>query len=130
MRLTTLPVTRAPRGNLLFHHGSRGRRSSCFRPREMRSFSRSKLRTLTVDGVPDLEEVGGVAHPAVGQVGDVQQAVQAAQVHEDAVVGDILDHALHDLALFQGGQQGGLGFALDLLQQAPGGRGPRCAACG
>jgi hypothetical protein len=29
-----------------------------------------------------------------GHVGDVQQAVDAAQIHEGAVVGEVLDHAL------------------------------------
>ena len=36
-----------------------------------------------------------------GDVGDVQQAVDAAEVHERAVVGDVLDHAVDDLALFE-----------------------------
>ncbi len=39
--------------------------------------------------------------PAPGDVGDVQQAVDAAQVHECAVVGDVLDHAVDDLTLFE-----------------------------
>ena len=34
-------------------------------------------------------------------VGDVQQAVDAAQIHERAVVGDVLDHALDDGAFLQ-----------------------------
>ena len=34
-------------------------------------------------------------------VGDVQQAVDAAEVHERAVVGDVLDHAVDDLTLFE-----------------------------
>ena len=38
-------------------------------------------------------------------VGDVQQAVDAAEVHERAVVGDVLDHALAHLALVQLGHQ-------------------------
>jgi hypothetical protein len=36
-----------------------------------------------------------------GDVGDVQQAVDAAQVHERAVVGDVLDHAFHGSGLLQ-----------------------------
>src|SRR6185312_14434258 len=36
-----------------------------------------------------------------GDVGDVEQAVDAAQVHERAVVGDVLDHAVDDLTLFE-----------------------------
>ena len=40
-----------------------------------------------------------------GHVGDVQQAVDAAQVQEGAVVGQVLDHALDLHALFQVLQQ-------------------------
>ena len=36
-----------------------------------------------------------------GDVGDVQQAVDAAEIDERAVVGDVLDHAVDDLALFE-----------------------------
>ncbi len=39
--------------------------------------------------------------PPPGHVGDVQQAVDAAQVQERAVIGEILDHAVHDLAFLQ-----------------------------
>jgi hypothetical protein len=42
-----------------------------------------------------------VAHAAPGQVGDVQQAVDAAEVDERTVVGDVLDDALDDRALFE-----------------------------
>jgi hypothetical protein len=40
-----------------------------------------------------------MAHAAPGHVGDVQQAVDAAQVHEHAEVGDVLDDALAHLAV-------------------------------
>jgi hypothetical protein len=36
-----------------------------------------------------------------GDVGDVQQPVDAAKVHERTVVGDVLDHAVDDLTLFE-----------------------------
>src|SRR3546814_1327256 len=36
-----------------------------------------------------------------GDVGDVQQAVDAAEIDEGAVIGDVLDDALEDLALAQ-----------------------------
>ena len=42
---------------------------------------------------------------APGQIGDVQQAVDAAQVDERAVVGDVLDDALDHGAFGQGLQQ-------------------------
>ena len=44
-------------------------------------------------------------HAPPGEVGDVQQAVDAAQVHERAVVGDVLDDALDHRALGQGLEQ-------------------------
>ena len=36
-----------------------------------------------------------------GDIGDVQQAVDAAEVDERTVIGDVLDHAVDDLALFE-----------------------------
>ena len=54
-----------------------------------------------VDLVVDLEELGRVRDAAPRHVGDVQQAVDAAEVDERAVVGDVLDHAAEDLALGQ-----------------------------
>jgi hypothetical protein len=44
-----------------------------------------------------------------GHVGDVQQTIDATQIHEGAVIGQILDHALDLHALLQLLQQG---FAL------------------
>src|SRR5690606_26773245 len=49
----------------------------------------------------DLDHLGGMAHALPRHVGDVQQAVDAAQVHERAVVGEVLDHALELGALDQ-----------------------------
>ena len=46
-------------------------------------------------------------------VRDVEQAVDAAEVHEGAVLGDVLDRAHEDLALFEGLQ--GLALALGVL---------------
>ena len=40
-----------------------------------------------------------------GDVGDVQQAVDAAQIDEGAVIGDVLDHAGEDLPFLQRGDQ-------------------------
>src|SRR5438309_2918956 len=37
--------------------------------------------------------------PLVGNVGDVEQAVDAAEIDKGAVIRDVLDHALNDLAL-------------------------------
>ena len=35
------------------------------------------------------------------RVGDVQQAVDAAEINERTVFGDVLDHAVDDLTLFE-----------------------------
>ncbi len=39
------------------------------------------------------------------QVGNVQQAIDTAQVYERTVIGNILDHALNDLAFLEVSQQ-------------------------
>ncbi len=69
-------------------------------PSEMRWVSGLILTicTLTCRRRPGLRRVVD-ALPA--HVGDVQQAVDAAQVHERAVVGDVLDHAFAHFAFVQ-----------------------------
>ena len=52
-----------------------------------------------VDFVVDLEELRRMADAAPRHVGDVQQAVDAAEVDERAVVGDVLHRAAQHLAL-------------------------------
>src|SRR5262245_60321677 len=52
-----------------------------------------------VDFLVDLEELRRMRHAAPRHVGDVEQAVDAAQIDERAVIGDVLDHAAEDLAL-------------------------------
>src|SRR6266568_3071282 len=49
----------------------------------------------------DLEHLRRVADAAPAHVGDMEQAVDAAQVDEGAVVGEVLHHALQDGALLQ-----------------------------
>ena len=48
--------------------------------------------------VADREDLGRVVHVAPGQLGDVDQAVDAVEVHERAEVDDVRDRALHDHA--------------------------------
>ena len=59
------------------------------------------LDDLDLHLLADIEHLGRVIDPAPGDVGDVQQAVDAAEVDEGAVVGDVLHHAVDDLALFE-----------------------------
>ena len=51
-----------------------------------------------LDLLADGEHLGRVIDAPPGDVGDMQQAVDAAEVDERAVVGDVLDRALDDLA--------------------------------
>ena len=63
----------------------------------------------------------GMADALPGHVGDVQQTVEAAEVDEHAVFGDVLGLALDDLAFGQGLEQSGaLGVAFFFKQHAAG----------
>jgi hypothetical protein len=56
---------------------------------------------LHLDGLADGEHFGRMVDAAPGHVGDVQQAVDAAEINERTVIGDVLDHAVDNLALFE-----------------------------
>ncbi len=60
---------------------------------------------LGFDLVADLEHFARMLDALPRQVGDVQQAVDAAEVDERAVIGEVLDHALDGLAFFQTREQ-------------------------
>jgi hypothetical protein len=64
-----------------------------------------ELEHLDVDLVTDLDHLGRMLDALPGHVGDVQQAVDAAQVDERTVFGEVLDDTLDDLAFLQGFQQ-------------------------
>ena len=70
-----------------------------------------ELQDLGVELLADLHHFARVADTAPGHVGDVQQAVDAAEVDERAVLGDVLDHAVDDRAFVQRLQQLGALFA-------------------
>ena len=55
---------------------------------------------LDFDLLTQLDHLGGMAHTAPRHVGDVQQAIDAAQVHEHAEVSDVLDGSHADLTFF------------------------------
>src|SRR5690554_7851948 len=87
-------------------HGSS---PSCFRPRGNAVALAVELQHLDVDLVANVDDLGRMLDALPGHVGDVQQAVYAAQVNERTVVGEVLDDTLDNLAFLQGFQQG---FAL------------------
>src|SRR3978361_456153 len=86
--LGTGPVYFAP-GGYLAATPSHGSDSSCFMPRLMRCVSALKRRTCKRTCL------------APRTAGHVQQAVDAAEVHEGAVIGDVLHHAIQDHAFLE-----------------------------
>src|SRR6202163_1818150 len=59
------------------------------------------LDDLDLHGLADGEHLGRVIDPAPGDIGDVQHAVDAAEVDERTVIGDVLDDAVDDLAFLE-----------------------------
>ena len=74
------------------------------------------LDDLDLDGLADRQDLGGVVDAAPCHVGDVQQAVHTAQVDEGAVLGDVLDHAVHGLTFFEVRDDLGALFGAGLFQ--------------
>ena len=79
------------------------------------------VQDLHFDLLVDGHHLRGMVDAAPAHVGDVQQAVDAAEVDEGAELGDVLDHALAALADFQLGQQLGLLLRPLRLRSARGG---------
>ncbi len=84
---------------------SHGSASSCFMPSEMRCVSGLKRMTCTLTRLADMQRFGRMVDAPPRDVGDVQQAVDAAQIDEGAVIGDVLDDAGEDLAFLEAGDQ-------------------------
>ena len=95
-----MPLTRVPTG---YFSSARCHGSSwiCLRPRRDALLRRVELEDHHADLVAHVEHLRRVADAAPRHVGDVQQAVDAAEVDERAVVGEVLDHALEDRALLE-----------------------------
>src|SRR6478735_2079559 len=107
-------------GDLAEHAGAVGVAARNAHPRVVAHLLETQRDTVLL-GV-ELEDLGGdflaggddfrrVADTAPGHVGDVQQAVDAAEVHERTVLGDVLDDAADDGAFLEGFHQLGALFA-------------------
>src|SRR3954447_6939100 len=59
------------------------------------------LDDLDLHGLADREHFGRMVDAAPRDIGDVQQTVDAAEINERTVIGDVLDHAVDDLTLFE-----------------------------
>jgi len=76
---------------------------------------------LHLHRIADIDDLGGVIDTPPGHVGDVQQAIDTAQVDERAVIGDVLDHTFDDLTLLELGHDVGALLSPGLLQHRPAG---------
>ena len=56
---------------------------------------------LDLDVLADMQCLGRMVDALPGDIGDMQQAVDAAEINECAVVGDVLDDTVDDLVLLQ-----------------------------
>ena len=89
----------------------------CLSPRAIFSFSLSTGDDEDLELLVDVDDLVGVADAAPAHVGDVQQAVDAAQIDEGAELGDVLDHALADLPRLDLGEQFLLHLVALVLEQ-------------
>src|ERR1035437_6823338 len=64
-----------------------------------------ELEDLGLHFVADGQNFGRMTNTAPGQIGNVQQAIDTAEVDECTVVGDVLDDTLDDAAFLEVGQQ-------------------------
>ena len=94
-------------------------------PRILLSRLQGQGDTLTVeidvehldgDLVADLDDLGRMVDVLPGQLGNVDQAVNTAEIDESAEVNDGGHHALTDLALLELGQEGLADLGLGLLE--------------
>ena len=74
---------------------------------------------LHFDGVADSDDFGRVVDAAPGHVGDVEQAIDATEIDECAVIGNVLDHTVDDLTFGQTGHNVGALLGPGFLQHGP-----------
>src|SRR3546814_7310130 len=71
---------------------------------------------LHLHRVADVDQLRRMADTAIAHVGDVEQAVDAAQVDEGAIIGDVLDDAVDHLAFMQRLDEAGALLGAGLFQ--------------
>src|SRR6202022_3441753 len=74
---------------------------------------------LNLDGLADGQRLRWMVDAAPGNVGDMEQPVDATEIDESAVIGDVLDHPAEDLALLQAGNELGALLGAALLEDGP-----------
>ncbi len=71
---------------------------------------------LDLHGLADRQGFARMVDAAPRDIGDVQQAIDAAEIDERTVIGDVLHHAGQDLAFLEVGDQLVAGFGAALLE--------------
>src|SRR6266481_378214 len=74
---------------------------------------------LNLDGLADRQRLRRMVDAAPGNVGDMEQPVDATEIDESAVIGDVLDHAAEYLAFLQAGNELGALLGAALLEDGP-----------
>jgi hypothetical protein len=74
------------------------------------------LDDLHLDGLADRQDLGRMVDAAPRHVGDVQQAVDAAEIDEGTVFGDVLDHAVDSVAFGEALDEFGALFGAGFFQ--------------
>ena len=74
------------------------------------------LDDLHLELLADVDHFAGVIDATPCHVGDVQQAVNAAEVNERTIFGDVLDDAVHGLTFFKVRDEFGTGFSACFFQ--------------
>ena len=64
-----------------------------------------KADDLDLDVLADIERLRGMVDAAPGDIGDMQQPVDPAEIDKGAVIGDVLDDTVQDLALLEAGDE-------------------------
>ena len=76
---------------------------------------------LNLNGLADGQGFARMIDAPPRDIGDVQKAVDTAEIDESTVLGDVLHHALEDLAFLEVGEQLGAGLGARFLENgAPG----------
>ncbi len=76
-----------------------------------------KLEHLDLNLVADIDEIAGMGEPAPAHVGDVEQAIESAEIDEGTVVREVLDGSGEDGSFLKGGEGNRLLGVLLLFEQ-------------
>lgn len=80
-----------------------------------------KLQDLDLNLVADIDDLGRMLDALPGHISDVEKSVNAAEVNECAVVGEVLDDTLDDLAFLEVGEKLLSLSAVGVLENIPAG---------